>query len=246
MRKITCFPILCLLFSANVAMSQKETSQQGTYDDLARRVEQEIRDEKKVQIDELKVLHQNGTIYLQGVSDTFGSHYIAGKEAKKVDGVKNVVNDIEVRSRDVSNTEIEAEAIRKIRSHLKGSPFDLVSIQVNNGFVTLTGNVRDQTLVEDAMDSVVWIRGVRGVENKIQYGSIAAGDDRLRQGIYRRLYREFPQYFVGAEPSVFILVNSGRVRLVGYVDSNVSRQKIGSIIRSFPGVLSVDNELQAN
>jgi osmotically-inducible protein OsmY len=41
-------------------------------------------------------------------------------------------------------------------------------------------------------------------------------------------------------------VNSGRVRLVGYVDSNVTRQKIGSIIRSFPGVLSVDNELQAN
>jgi osmotically-inducible protein OsmY len=60
------------------------------------------------------------------------------------------------------------------------------------------------------------------------------------------LYREFPQYFIGKYPSVIILVNSGRVRLIGYVDSNPSREKIGSIVRSFNGVLSVDNELQTN
>ena len=244
MRKNIWLPIVFLFISAGTALSQE--TPQGTYDDVARRVEKEIANEDKIQIDELKVLHNAGTIYLQGISNNFGSHYLAGEQAREVDGVKEVVNDIEVRSSDVSDTQIEAEAIRKIRSHLKGSPFDLVGIKVSNGFVTLSGNVRDQTLVRDALESVIWIRGVRGVDNKIQYGSIAAGDDRLRQGIYRRLYREFPQYFVGSDPSVFILVNAGRVRLVGYVDSNVTRQKIGSIIRSFPGVLTVDNELQSN
>jgi osmotically-inducible protein OsmY len=244
MRKKSLLPVLLLLLISSVAASQ-ETAQ-GVSDDLARRVEQEIRDEKKVNIEGLKVLHNNGTIYLQGISDTFGSHYVAEQEALKVDGVKTVVNDIEVKIGNVSSTEIEAEAIRKIRTHLKGSPFDLVSIKVNNGFVTLMGNVRDQTLVRDAMESVMWIRGVRGVDNKIEHASIAAGDERLRQAIYRRLYREFPQHFVGYDPSIFILVNSGRVRLVGYVESNVSREKIGSIVRTFPGVLSVENQLQAN
>ena len=244
MRKITLLPVVCLLLIGGVAAAQ-ETSE-GTYDDLARRVEQEIRDEKKVQIADLKVLHNNGTIYLQGLAEAFGSHYLAEKEALKVKGVKTVVNDIEVKTSEVSNTDIEGEAIRKIRSHLKGSPFDLISIKVNNGFVTLAGNVRDQTLVRDAMESVMWIRGVRGIENKIEYASISAGDDRLRRGIHRRLYSEFPQHFVGRDPSIFILVNSGRVRLVGYVESNVTREKIGSIVRSFPGVLSVQNELQAN
>jgi osmotically-inducible protein OsmY len=244
MRRKPLLLIVLILLTGGFAGSQ-ETAQ-GTYDDLARQVEKEIREEKKVQIEDLKVLHNSGTIYLQGVSDAFGSHYLAGKAALKVDDVENVVNDIEVKSTDVSNTEIEGEAIRKIRSHLKGSPFDLISIKVNSGFVTLTGNVRDQTLVNDAMESVMWIRGVRGVENKIQHASISAGDDRLRRGIHQRLYREFPQHFVGKDPSIFILVNSGRVRLVGYVESNVTREKIGSIIRSFPGVLSVDNQLQAN
>ena len=244
MRKKYLLPILLLLLISSVTVSQEAA--QGVSDELARRVEQEIRDEKKVNIEGLKVLHNNGTIYLQGVSDTFGSHYVAEKEALKVDGVKTVVNDIEVKTGDISDTQLEAEAIRKIRSHMKGSPFDLVSIKVSNGFITLTGNVRDQSLVSDALDSVIWLRGVRGVSNKIEYASIAAGDERLRQAIYRRLYREFPQHFVGYDPSIFILVNSGRIRLVGYVESNVTREKIGSIVRTFPGVLSVDNELQAN
>ena len=244
MRKKSLLLVVWMLLIGGVAVSQ-ETAQ-GAYDDLARRVEQEIRDEKKVRIEDLKVLHNNGTIYLQGIANAFGSHYLAEKEALKVDGVNNVVNDIEVKAADVSNTEIEGEAIRKIRSHLKGSPFDLISIRVNNGFITLTGNVRDRTLVSDAMESVMWIKGVRGVENRIEYASISAGDERLRQAIHRRLYREFPQHFVGADPSIFILVNSGRVRLVGFVESNVTREKIGVLVRSFPGVLSVENELQAN
>lgn len=244
MRKITwLFFVLVLLNNAFVAAQDPV---KGTYDDVARSVEKEIREHKKVQIENLKVLHDNGTIYLYGETDLYGSSYIAEKEAREEKGVTNVVNEIIVKSADVPDADIEAQAMSKIRSHLRGTPFDLVSIKVSNGFVTLMGNVRDQTLVEDSMESVMWIRGVRGVANKIERASISAGDERLRQALYRRLYREFPQYFVGKDPSVIILVNSGRVQLVGYVDSNVAREKIGSIVRSFTGVLSVDNQLQTN
>ena len=243
MRKTTSF-LLLFLFSAVVVTAQE--TEKGAYDDVARRVEKEIRENKKIQIEGLKVLHDNSSIYLEGVTDAFGSRYLAEKEALKVKGVKNVLNEIAVKSSDVSDTEIEANAIAKIRSHLKGSPFDLVSIKVNNGFVTLTGNVRDQSLVSDAMESVMWIHGVRGVENKIDYASIAAGDERLRRAIFARLNREFPQYFIGRDPSIIILVNSGRIELVGYVESNVTREKIGSIVRSFNGVLDVINNLQTN
>ncbi len=234
---------LFLLTAGFIAAADIE---KGTSDDVARRVEKEILDEKKVEIENLTVLHNNGTIYLEGVAKLFGSRYTAEQEALKVKGVTKVENQIAVTHGDVSDLDIETQAFSKIRSHLRGTPFDLVSVKVNHGYVTLMGNVRDQTLMKDAMESVIWIRGVRGVENKIEHASIAAGDERLRQGIYRRLRREFPQYFAGKDPSILILVNSGRVRLVGYVDSKASREKIGSIARSFGGVLSVDNELQTN
>ena len=244
MRRITLFPILLLLSGACILWAQEPVK--GTSDDVARRVEKEIRDEKKVNIENLTVLHNNGTIYLEGTTNLFGSRYVAEQEARKVEGVKNVENEIVVSGSRASDVEIESEAIRRIRKHLRGSPFDLVGLEVRNGFVTLTGNVRDQTLIRDSLESVIWIPGVRGIDNKIEYASIASGDERLRQAIYRRIYREFPQYFLGSDPSVLILVNSGRVQLVGYVDSNASREKIGSMTRSTPGVLSVDNQLQTN
>ncbi|MCI0415146.1 BON domain-containing protein [bacterium] len=237
-------PLCLFLFTAEFIVA--EETEKGTYDEVARIVEKEILDEKKVEIENLKVLHNKGTIYLEGVAKLYGSRYTAEKEALEVKGVKSVENEIAVTPGNVSDVDIEAQAASKIRSHLRGSPFDLVSLKVSNGFVVLTGNVRDQTLIRDSMNSVIWIRGVRGVDNKIEYASIAAGDERLRQIIFRRLRNEFPQYFLGKDPSILILVNSGRVRLVGYVDSNASREKIGSIIRSFNGVLSVDNGLQTN
>jgi osmotically-inducible protein OsmY len=236
---------LCL-FVLTAGFLAAEETQKGTNDDVARRVEKEILDEKKVEIENLKVLHNNGTIYLEGVAKLYGSRYIAEKEALNVKSVQRVENQIAVTPGNVSDLEIETQVFSKIRSHLRGSPFDLVSVKVNNGFVTLTGNVRDQTLVKDSLQSVIWIRGVRGVENKIEMASIAAGDERLRRVIHRRLYRDFPQYFIGKDPSILILVNSGRVRLVGYVDSKAAREKIASTVRSFNGVLSVENELQTN
>ena len=249
MHTTSCLSLVLLLFFVAVASPQQTSTQEtekGVHDAVAQRVEKDIRDKDKIKIDDLKVLHENGTIYLYGVCDVFGSYYEAEKEAKEVEGVKNVINEIGVRENKVADSEIQAEAIRKIRSHLKGTPFDLVSVKVNNGFVTLIGNVRDTSLVEDTMESVMWIRGVRGVTNKIQLASISSTDERLRQAIFRRLYNEFPQYFIGKDPSVLILVNNGRVGLVGFVESNVSKEKIGSMVRSFPGVLSVENLLQSN
>ena len=231
------------LLLAGFVFSQDEMK--GTYDDLARKVEKKIRDTKKAQIDQLKVTNDNGTIYLSGVAKLYGAKWLAEDAAGKIDGVKNVQNQIALVASKVDDVDIQGQVINRIRSDLTGSPFDLINVEVHSGFVRLTGNVRDQSLVEDAWDGAIWVPGVRGVENRIQHASIGAGDERLRQLIYARIQREFPQYFNGKDPAVLIIVNSGRVTLVGYVDSNVSVQKIGTMVRSINGVLSVENQLQS-
>jgi osmotically-inducible protein OsmY len=244
MRRKTLLSILCLLLFTCFAFSQEESK--GTSTELTRKVEKKIRDNKKIDIENLKVLDENGTIYLEGIARLYGSVYLAEKAARKVDGVKDVKNHIDLQTEKADDVEIEGKIINKVRSNLRGTPFDLVSIKSHSGFVVLEGNVRDTTLVDDAINASIWVPGVRGVENKMTYASISSSDERLRQLIFARLNREFPQYFLGKDPSILIIVNNARVQLVGYVDTNVSVQKIGTIVRSINGVLSLNNQLQTS
>ena len=237
-------PILCLLLFAGFAFTQEETK--GTSTELSRKVEKKIRDNKKIDIENLKVLDDNGTIYLEGIARLYGPVYLAEKAARKVDGAKDVKNHIDLQTEKVDDVEIEGKIINKIRSEMRGTPFDLVSVKSHSGFVELRGNVQDTTLVDDAVNAAIWVPGVRGVENKMTLASISSSDERLRAVIFTRLKTEFPQYFLGKDPSILIIVNNARVQLIGYVDTNVSVQKIGSIIRSINGVLSVDNQLQTS
>lgn len=219
---------------------------QGVSDDLTRKIEKKIQKDKRIQIDDLKVLHDGDKILLSGTGHLLGSRYQAEKIALKEKGVKEVDNQIDIIPAEVSDLDIKAELIPKIRKHVRGTPFDLISLEVKHGFVTLTGYVRDTTLVDEAMEEAVWIRGVRGVENKIKMATITSGDERLRRAIYDRLNREYPQYFSGTYPNILILVDGGRVTLVGTVDSSPTRERIGSRVRSIHGVLSVENLLETN
>ena len=240
MRKIS--PILVFLVALTLSAQEE---QKGVFDSVAQEVEKKIRDDKKVQVDNLAVLHREGTVYLEGVTNLYGSRYKAGVIAGKQNGVEKVDNQIALNVRQVSDVDIQAQLFNKIRKHLRGTPFDLISVRVNHGIVLLQGNVLDTSLIDETFEEAIWTPGVREVENQIQAGSISAGDNRLRRAIYDRLKRAYPQYFIGSLPSIIILVDSSRVTLVGSVQSNVDKVKIPSIVRSIQGVLSVEDRLEA-
>lgn len=218
---------------------------EGEYDEVAKRIEEKITSEDKIQIDNLKVLHNNGNVYLEGVTKQFGSRYMAGKIAAEQKGVTKVENQIAITAQQVPDEEIEIDLITRIRKHLRNEPFDLISVKSKGGFVTLTGFVRNASFIDRAFEEAIWVRGIRGVENKIEAAPPSSEDDRLRLILFRLLKAQFPRYFTGS-PSILILVNSGRVTLVGSLSSNVEREKMASSVRSVPGVLSVDNQIQVN
>ena len=234
--------ILCLAGSLLYA----QQAEKGKYDELAQKVEKKIKKDDKIRIDGMQVLDLEGTIYLEGVADMLGARVRAEHVASETDGVIKVDNQIAVKSGEVKDEEIQAELVNKIQRHLIRGPFDLVSVHVNHGFVTLLGIVRDTTIRDKAYEDAIWIRGVREVDNKIRFASVGAGDERLRRAIYNKLSREYPQYFLGTVPQIVIIVENARVLLIGAVNSPVERDKIGMEIRSFGGVLSLDNRLEAH
>ncbi|HSE39913.1 MAG TPA: BON domain-containing protein [Acidobacteriota bacterium] len=232
--------IASLLF-ASVAIA----AEQGEYDEIAKKVEQKINSDGKIHIEHLKVLHNNDTIHLEGVAQQFGSKYLAGKIADDQKGVDKVDNQIAVTAAQVSDDEIRTDLIAAIRKHMRPEPFDSISVKCVGGFVTLYGSVRDLTLIEKAMNEAVWVRGVRGIENKIEATPVSRNDDRLRIEILNRLQAKFPRYFVG-RPTIVILVSNGRVTLQGNVSTEVEKVQMRNTIRSVVGVLSVDNQLRTD
>jgi osmotically-inducible protein OsmY len=230
-----------LLLFASLAIG----AEQGEYDDIAKKVEQKINSENKIHIEHLKVLHNSDTIYLEGVAEQYGSKYLAGKIADDAKGIDKVNNQIAVSAAEVSDEEIRTDLIAAIRRHMRPEPFDSISVKCVGGFVTLYGSVRDLPLIDKAINEAIWVRGVRGIENKIEATPVSRTDDRLRVEILRRLQAQFPRYFVG-KPSIVILVSKGRVTLQGNVSTEVERVQMRNTIRSIVGVLSVDNQLRTD
>jgi hyperosmotically inducible periplasmic protein len=216
---------------------------EGEYDEVAKRIEQKIRSEDKIKIDHLKVMHNNDIVYMEGVTKDFGSKYLAEKIASEEKGVTKVDNQIAVSTAQVPDEEIQTDLVSRIGRVIRNEPFDLISVKSTGGFITLTGFVRDTSLVDKAFEEAIQVPGVRGVENKIQVATPSSEDDRLRLIILRLLKAQFPRYFVG-RPSILILVDSGRVTLVGSMSSNVEKEKMLSSVRSVPGVISVQDQLQ--
>jgi hyperosmotically inducible periplasmic protein len=139
---------------------------------------------------------------------------------------------------------------REVRHELVMLPyygvFDNLAYSVNGGIVTLHGQVTNPTLKIDAGNVVKKIEGVTKVDNKIEVLPLSPMDDQLRRAVYRAIYGEpsLNRYAMQAVPPIHIIVENGKVTLVGVVDNAADKNLTGIRANTVPGVFSVTNNLQ--
>lgn len=124
--------------------------------------------------------------------------------------------------------------------------FDNLSFRVDNGTVTLFGQVTDPVVKTDAELSVKHIEGVHHVANQIEVLPLSPMDNRIRWMTYRSIYG-FPalqRYVLGVVPSIHIIVKNGHVTLTGVVATEQDKQMAYMRANSVPGVFSVTNDLR--
>jgi hyperosmotically inducible protein len=123
--------------------------------------------------------------------------------------------------------------------------FDSLSFRVDAGQVTLTGQVTQTVVKEDAERAVKKLPGVRNVISQIEVLPLSRMDDQIRRGIYYAVYAYGPleRYGSGSEPAIRILVKNGNVTLKGVVASAIDRAMVYQRANSVPGVFSVTNNL---
>jgi hyperosmotically inducible protein len=160
-------------------------------------------------------------------------------------GVGEVVNHLEVQ-RAESDADLAEAVAARLRRDVLYSIFDDIGVQVNDGVVTLKGSVTMGYKLKDAAEVAARVPGVREVRDELELLPTSGFDDQLRWAIANRIYRDtmFEEYAFRADPPIHIVVDRGRVKLTGWVRSEVERVKAGFLAGEVLGVFSVDNQLR--
>jgi hyperosmotically inducible periplasmic protein len=124
--------------------------------------------------------------------------------------------------------------------------FDDLNYSIDNGVVTLTGDVNNPVVKINAEKSVKRIPGVTKVVNHINLLPPSSMDNHIRAAEYRAIfgYSDLYRYAQGAIPSIHIIVDFGHVTLMGVVDSEADKNVANIRANSVPGVFSVTNNLR--
>ena len=140
---------------------------------------------------------------------------------------------------------MEDQVRREILSVPYINVFDNLSYAVDNGVVTLSGQVTrpiDKDYVEQAVKKVA---GITRIDNQIEVLPLSPFDDRIRIATLRALARTSPlgRYFLGTNPAIRIIVKNGNVALDGVVLNSGHRQIAYMAANGVSGVFSVTNNL---
>jgi hyperosmotically inducible periplasmic protein len=138
---------------------------------------------------------------------------------------------------------------RSVRHELVMLPqltvFDNLSYKVEDGTVTLYGQVRNAVLKDEAASVVKKIGGVENVNNQIEILPASFNDDRIRRQEARAIfgYASLSRYSLGVVPPIHIIVKNGNVTLEGLVNNQADKNVAGIRANGVPGVFSVANNL---
>lgn len=178
----------------------------------------------------------DGVVSLNGYVPSYSQKLAAERAARRVAGVKAIAEEIKVRFASDPHT-ADHEIARRILDVFKWNamiPDDRITVKVENGWVTLSGETTWHFESEEASRAAAKISGVKGVSNVISIAKrVAPGD--VRQKIKDAFAR---QANIDAN-TVEIAVDGGKVTLSGHVKAWHERKAAESAAWAAPGVNQV-------
>lgn len=190
---------------------------------------------------EIGVTVKNGIVTLSGTVNNYSKKSAAERAAKKVAGVKAVAEDIEVilpSSSKRTDTDIAETVLNALKWH-SALQEDKLKITVEDGVVTLEGEVEWEFQRNSARLMIENLTGVRGVINKIKI-SAKADPKEVKKMIMAAFHRN-------------ATVDAGRIRievrgdkavLTGSVRSWTEKNDAEKAAWAAAGITTVENNLE--
>ena len=209
--------------------------------ELQQHVMDELDFEPAVNPAHIGVIAENGVITLTGHVGSYAEKLAAEKAARRVKGVHAIAQELEVRfagDKKTADDEIAGRAVSILRWSTV-LPEDAVRVRVQNGWLTLAGEVEWQYQRNTAEAAVRRLSGVRGVTNTIKLKRRVLPTD-IRQKIEQALNRNAAIVSQGIRVSV---ADGGTVHLEGIVHDMHERDVVEAAAWSAPGVMQVEDRL---
>jgi osmotically-inducible protein OsmY len=206
--------------------------------ELRHDVLEELEWEPSVDAAEIGVTARDGIVTLAGAVKSYSEKMTAERVTKRVQGVKAIANDIEVRlpgTAERTDSDIARAAVDALRWKTL-VPDDRIKILVNKGWVTLEGDLDWQYQKQAVFEAVHHLVGVKGVTNLIALNPrVSATEVKSRiEAAFRRSAELDAQ-------KVRVEARDGKVTLRGDVPTWSERQKAERTAWSAPGVTQVEN-----
>lgn len=167
-------PVVALALAAAGCMSTRPASEQVSDAAITTKVKAALAADATTNPLRVDVDTNEGVVRLSGRVDEATNRRRAEEVARNVDGVRRVVNDIQVGEQSVSQTVDDKFITTKIKSKLTVSgdvnPFN-IDVDTVNGVVTLSGRVAKAEAKAEAERLARETEGVREVRNNITVGA---------------------------------------------------------------------------
>lgn len=199
----------------------------------------ELAADPRVHAEGVGVIAEDGMVTLTGTVPAFAQKWAIEEAVKRVKGVRAVVEDMKV---DLPAMHIrdDADIARAASGALYWDTLLPASIQlvVNDGYVSLSGEVEWNYQREEAEEVVRRIAGIRGISNLIQIRQ-AVSAKNIRAEI-DDVFKRDAHVDAGA---ISVTVDGSKVTLTGKVHSWYERNEASRAAWSIRGVTAVDNQI---
>ena len=210
-------------------------------EELQKDVQDALKWEHLLKVAEIGVTASDGIITLTGIVSSYEKKTEAEDATKRVKGVKAVVEKIIVDFGDsgiVDDNEIAKEVLKAFKWNWD-IPNDTLKIKVEDGWVTVDGELEWNYQKKAAQYSTSKQMGVRGVVNNIIIRS-ETDDEIERTEIEHALALNWSV----STQNIMVKVIGNRVTLTGTVASLYQKDEASRIALNAAGVWNVDNELE--
>jgi osmotically-inducible protein OsmY len=207
---------------------------------LRHHILQELEFEPSLNAENIGVGVKDGVVNLTGHVGSFAEKIIAELVVGRIKGVRGIAQEIEVRlpsNIKTSDDQIARRAL-KIIAWDTTLPDDKVQVKVENGWVTLSGDVDRHYHRLGAEQAVRKLSGVAGVTNLLKVTPCAAAPD-VRHRIEEALKRSAA---VDAR-RILVTVSGGKVTLTGKVHALHEKHMAEQAAWSARGVSEVDDRI---
>jgi osmotically-inducible protein OsmY len=200
-----------------------------------------IRLEADLELTGIGILVKDDVVILTGHACSSMKKCALEQLAKRIAGVRRVVNDIRVcppDTREGTDTVIACTVVRTLEQ-CADVPLDRVKVVVSSGWVTLEGGVERYDQCEDAEEAVRQIVGVTGVTNLIVVKPTLA-PEYIKPEIEARL-----KGIAHLETQrIAVEVRDGKAILRGQVRSRIQRAEVWRIAWRTPGIYRVETMIE--